>query len=172
MEKQRKKEMIKAVLAIAVLVIIIFLVGLMMIRYSVEGEKNMPFYLSKITIISTAEGVENIQSVEKWNMNIYQNNDIYFSIQKSKNEKEEAIESVSIENIKITKEPKIGKIEVYMPNSMEGRNFVYTQDYIVKDQALTYQGANKTDLKALQIGNQGGNIAIRFSNVGIRKLYF
>ena len=173
MEKQKKKEIIKAVLAVAFLVILICIVGIMMIRYSVEGEKDMPFYLSKITMISTAEGVEHADSIEKWNMDIYQNNDIYFSIEKSENaDEDETIKSVSIENIQITKTPAVGAIKSYMPNSGEGRAFTYTEDYVIQNQSLTYQGGTQTDLKMLQIGNQGGNIAIRFTNTGIRKLCF
>ena len=173
MEKQKKKEIIKAVLAVAFLVILVCIVGLMMIRYSVEGEKDMPFYLSKITMISTAEGVEHADSAEKWNMDIYQNNDIYFSIEKSENaDEDETIKSVSIENIQITKTPAVGEIKSYMPNSGEGRAFTYTEDYVIQNQSLTYQGGTQTDLKMLQIGNQGGNIAIRFTNTGIRKLCF
>ena len=173
LEKQKKKEIIKAIIAVAFLIILLIIVGLIMIKYSVEGEKNMPFYLSKMTIISTAEGVENADSTEKWNMNIYQNNDIYFSIEKNENADEnEAIKSVSIENIQITKTPIIGEIKSYMPNSGEGRVFTYTENYVIQNQSLTYQGGTQTDLKMLQIGNQGGNIAIRFTNTGIRKLYF
>ena len=173
LEKQKKKEIIKAVLAVAFLVILICIVGIMMIRYSVEGEKDMPFYLSKITMISTAEGVEHADSIEKWNMDIYQNNDIYFSIEKSENaDEDETIKSVSIENIQITKTPAVGAIKSYMPNCGEGRAFTYTEDYVIQNQSLTYQGGTQTDLKMLQIGNQGGNIAIRFTNTGIRKLCF
>ena len=172
LEKQKKKEIVKATVAVAFLVILICVVGLMMVKYSVEGEKDMPFYLSKITLISTAEGVEHTDSTEKWNMDIYQNNDIYFSIEKRENAKEaETIKSVSIENIQITKKPAIGEIKFYMPNSGEGRVFTYTEESIIQNQSLTYQGGTQTDLKMLQIGNQGGNIAIRFTNTGIRELY-
>ena len=45
MEKQKKKEIIKAIIAVAFLIILLIIVGLIMIKYSVEGEKNMPFYL-------------------------------------------------------------------------------------------------------------------------------
>ena len=106
-------------------------------------------------------------------MDIYQNNDIYFSIEKSENaDEDETIKSVSIENIQITKTPAVGEIKSYMPNSGEGRAFTYTEDYVIQNQSLTYQGGTQTDLKMLQIGNQGGNIAIRFTNTGIRKLCF
>ena len=53
----------------------------MMIKYEVEGETNMPYQLSKIVIIGTVEGVETTEKgKEKWNFDIYQNNDVYFYI--------------------------------------------------------------------------------------------
>ena len=83
MGENDKKEKIKACIAMAIIIIIILLSIIFSIKYQVEGESNMPFKLSKITIVSTAEGNENEGAKEKWNMSIYQNNDIYFSIEKN-----------------------------------------------------------------------------------------
>ena len=47
---------------IVIIVVILFVVGLLVLRYSVEGETNMPFDLSKIVIISTQEGVDDGQT--------------------------------------------------------------------------------------------------------------
>ncbi len=58
MDKEKKKQIIKLCVAVLVFAIIIILVAAVMIRYQVEGDKNMPFNLSKIIIISTAEGNE------------------------------------------------------------------------------------------------------------------
>ena len=43
----------------------------------------MPFKLSKITVISTAEGEEKTgeEQTNKWDLTVNQNNDIYFRIQ-------------------------------------------------------------------------------------------
>ena len=165
-----RKDNIKACIAIAVVILIILLSILYSVRYQVEGEINMPFKLSKITVVSTAEGVENEGTAEKWNLSIYQNNDIYFSIEKNERNKEECIvESVSIENIQIVKEPEIGQVRIYMPNSSDGRLFTYTDDTIINDNKLIYKGALKTNNKTLEIGNQGGTVVIRFSNADIGK---
>ena len=43
------------------------------------------------------------------------------------------IESISIENIRIVKAPKIGEVITYMPNSSEGRLYDYSEDYIVDE---------------------------------------
>ena len=127
LEETRRKEKIKACIAIAVIVLAIIITGIISMKYYVEGETNMPFTLSKITIVSTAEGVENEGAQEKWNLSIFQNNDIYFSIEKNDNNKEdEIIESVSIENIQVLENPKVGQIKTYMPNSSDGRLFSYS----------------------------------------------
>ncbi len=166
--EERRKEKLKACIAIALIILAILIVGILSMKYSVEGEFNMPFILSKITVVSTAEGVENEGATEKWNLSLYQNNDVYFSIEKNeKNQKETMIESISIENIEITQKPKIGTVQVYMPNSLEGRLFSYAEEYIVSGNKLTYRGANKSNTKTLEIGNQGGTALIRFSNAKV-----
>lgn len=169
MDEIRKKEKIKACIAIGIIILAILITGIITLKYYVEGEKNIPYKLSKITIVSTAEGVENKGTEEKWNLSVYQNNDVYFSIEKNREneENDELIESISIENIEITKAPNIGKIKIYMPNSLEGRTFSYEEDYIIEQKTLKYKGAAKTNVKNLEIGNQGGTAIIRFSNNGI-----
>ena len=168
MEETRRKEKIKACIAIAVIVLAIIITGIISMKYYVEGETNMPFTLSKITIVSTAEGVENEGTQEKWNLSIFQNNDIYFSIEKNDNNKEdEIIESVSIENIQVLENPKVGQIKTYMPNSSDGRLFSYSDEYIVQENKLTFKGASKSNSKTLEIGNQGGTAVIRFANTQI-----
>ena len=138
-----------------------------MIKYEVEGDKNMPFILSKIVVVSTAEGVEK-EGKNKWNFNVYQNNDIYIYIDKNQQYlgKNTYIDKVRIENIKITNKPIKGDIKTYMPNSLEGRLFNYEDTYIIEEK-LEYKGASKSNSKTLEIGNQGGNALIRFSNTNL-----
>jgi 1-acyl-sn-glycerol-3-phosphate acyltransferase len=53
-----KKETIKFWVAIFLLVLVLMIVSILMIKYEVEGEKNMPFEFSKMVIISSAEGLD------------------------------------------------------------------------------------------------------------------
>lgn len=162
---ERKKEKIKACSAFAFVTLIILIVGIIIFKYQIEGETNMPFVLSNMYVVSTAEGTENENSEEKWNIKIYQINDIYFNIEKNKDYNKQAkIQSVQIDNIQIIESPTKGKINTYMPNSSDGRQFTFEEEYILEKNSLTYKGATKTDTKKLEIGNQGGTIAIRFSN--------
>lgn len=167
MEKTRRQEIIKACIAIAIIILAIIITGIISMKYNVEGESDMPFTLSKITMVSTAEGVHKEGAEEKWNLSIFQNNDMYFSIEKSEKNKEEMLEGISIEHIQVTKKPIIGEVKTYMPNSLEGRLFSYEQEYMVPENKLTYKGGSKSNSKTLEIGNQGGTAVLRFSNMGI-----
>lgn len=161
------KDKLKMSIALGILLTIFMVVLIIVIQYQIEGEKNMPYKLSKITIISTAEGQQNINSEEnlKWNLNVNQSNDIYFFIDKNTS-KDEIIDSVTISNVQITRQPSKGKIKVFMPNSTEGRTFVYKDEYIIEDK-LEYKGGKSTNTQTLEIGNQGGYALIRFANTTI-----
>lgn len=169
MDKEKTKRRIKFWIAISILAIIILLVATIMIRYQVEGDQNMPFNLSKIIVVSTAEGQET-EGERKWNFNIHQNNDVYIYFDKNENYwgQEKKIESVRIENINITKAPTKGEIKAYMPNSLEGRLYNYSDEYIVNG-ALEYKGADESNPQTLEIGENGGRALISFSNVGLEQ---
>lgn len=145
-------------------VLIIAVIGLLILKYDVEGEKNMPFKLSSIILISSAEGYQEKENPDyKWDAEIYQNNDIYLNIEKNKNYKEtELIKSIQIENIKTNKTPEVGTFKFYRTSSKENV-FEYREEYEIKDK-LEYIGDLKTDLANLKISNQGGTIIIRAVN--------
>lgn len=165
---EQKKQTIKLVIAIVVLVLILALVGIAMIIYEVEGETNMPFELSKIVVIGTAEGVEKEEGETQWNFSIYQNNDVYLYIDENKeaNQEELLIKNVKISNIQIEKEPQKGTIKAYMPNSEAGRLYSYDEQFIVEEK-LEYKGASQSSSTELEIGSKGGTLLIRFSNTDI-----
>ena len=168
MKKEKIKNAIKAGATIIILAIIIIMVITIMMRYEEKGEQNMPFIISKIAIVSTAEGTEESTNQESnsndWKFNVIQNNDIYFTISKNENyKKNEIIKSVKIRNIQILENPKIGKVVAYMPNSLEGRRFKYVDEYKIEN-ALRYKGASQSNEKNLEIGNQGGSISMSLCN--------
>lgn len=145
-------------------VLIIAVIGLLILKYDVEGEKNMPFKLSSIILISSAEGYQEKENPDyKWDAEVYQNNDIYLNIEKNKNYSEtELIKSIQIENIKINKTPEIGTFKFYRTSSEENV-FTYKEEYEIKDK-IEYLSDLKTDLSNLKISNQGGTIIIRTVN--------
>ena len=81
---ESRKQTIKLVIAISIICLILITVAILMIKYEVEGETDMPFKLSKIIVVGTVEGVEKGESDKKWDFSIYQNNDIHFYIDQNK----------------------------------------------------------------------------------------
>lgn len=169
-----RKEKIKQCIAISILTIIISVVAIIIIKYQVKGETNMPFNLSKITIISTAvsrlkdeENIQKIKEISQWDLTVNQINDIYFFVDKNDQYKKQAIlEAVTIENIKTTKLPQKGTIKAYMPNSVNGLLFDYEEKYVIQN-SLTYRGAKESNEKNLEIGNQGGKALIGIVNQNV-----
>ncbi|MCR5147081.1 MAG: hypothetical protein K6B70_07075 [Clostridia bacterium] len=180
---------------LAVVTAIAFAVFTVM-KYDVEGERNVPFRIGKVIVISSAattdgtvveENVEETNANEGenvevpevtpapenqeenyiWNEKVVQTNDIYIYLDKDSNyKKDEIIKSVKIDNIKILENVKLGKVQVYMPNSLNDGLYKYVNDYLVNS-SLTYKGSVNDNVKALEIGNQGGCICISFANVGL-----
>ena len=113
------KKIIKRNVLFFILVLAIALIGLIILKYHVEGEQNMPFDLSEILGVSTAEGNQKEETGDnKWNVDIYQTNDVYLNIKKNKNYKDtEIIKNIEIKNINIDEKPSIGKIELYVPSN-------------------------------------------------------
>ena len=159
------KEKLNKVLALLIIVIAFAVTLMIMLKYKTEGETNLPFLLTKIMIVSSADSETKQENPDnyKWNMSINQYNDIYMEIKKNYEYKRDCyIKSVSIENLKIS-EPKIGKEIAYMPNSTDGKQYVYDDNFIIKDK-LTYNGASANNPKSLEIANQGGNVLFRIAN--------
>ena len=76
------KRAFHVIIMVSIIFILLVFVGFVMLRYSVEGEKNMPFELTKISIISSSEGIDKKETDSKWDFNINQFNDIYLYIDK------------------------------------------------------------------------------------------
>ncbi len=159
------KEKIKTSIAAIVLIILIFIAITITYRYSIEGERNMPFNLSKIVIGSMVVSSDNPIANDVIENEIVQNNGVYFEIKKNeKYEKEATIKNIEISNIQVTKKPQKGDIKVYIPNTTENKRFTYSDNYILEGNLLTYKGASKSDTTTLEINNQGGIIGIAFGN--------
>ena len=158
-------------IAVFIIALIVTIICLLMLKYEVEGEDNMPFELSQMVVVSTAEGID-IDGETTWNFNIVQNNDIYIHISKNKNYKEtEIIKNVIIDNMVIDEAPAKGKIMMYRPSDSRDAMYEYGDEYKIND-ALIYEGAEETNLKELNLANQGGVIALRYCNSELRNIFF
>ena len=143
------KKIIHIFIVIFITALVATIIALIILKYNIEGENNMPFELSKIMVVSSAEGIEEIEenNENKWNLNIFQNNDIYLEISKNKNYKEtEIIDEIIIDNFNIIKNPRKGKISIYKPTSKEGLLYENIEENEIKDK-ITYIGGEESSIK-------------------------
>ena len=143
-----------------VVILIIIISFFVMYKYYVKGETNMPFKVSKIYIVSSAQ-TENIELEEnkQYVADIIQKNDIYISIEKNnKYKKDEIIKQIKFDNFKIIEDSDKGSLTIYRPSKKEGKTYEYIEEYEVSN--IEYIGTQKTDIKSeeLTIANQGGII--------------
>lgn len=163
-----RKEKIKIATTLFLIVIGFIITIIIMLKYNIEGEKNMPFKLSEIIVISSGLGESKKENPEnyKWNLDLIQYNDIYLQISKNAEYKKNSyIESISIENFKTTS-PKVGNTRMYMPSSTEKSLFTFEDNYLI-NRKLTFNGADSSNTKMLQVNNQGGNIIFRVANTEV-----
>ena len=152
---------------IIVIIVAIFFTGLMIIlRYDEKGETNMPFDITKISVISKADG-DNVEDDKNiWNKKISQNNDIYIYIEKNENySKTETINNVLLNNFKVIENPQIGNISFYKPSTSENANFENKDEF--KTDSIIFTGKQASNIQALEISNQGGIVAFRCANENI-----
>ena len=164
-DKSKINKLILKSAYVVIIVLIIAVIALLILKYEVEGEKNMPFKLSSIIIVSNAEGYQEEQNLEyKWDVEVYQINDIYLNIEKNKNYKEtEVIKSIVIDNIQVNKIPQVGKIEIYRPSSDSFQTYSYKEEYRIEGKT-EFIGDTSSDIKNLRISNQGNTIMFRILN--------
>lgn len=157
MDLQGKNKIIRNCLILLFLTLLLSVVLFIMYKYGVEGEKNMPFYITKLITVSSAETQDLELNENLYQANIIQNNDIFIAIEKNKNySKQDAIKSIIFNNFKILKHGAVGKVKIYR-TSEEEKKFIYSENYEIKD-SIEYIGDLNTNLKMenMTIANQGG----------------
>lgn len=163
MSQNLKKKIFHICMIILIIISIFFVVGMFILEYQVKGETNLPFELSKISIISTvdAESVEG--ALERWNLNVNQNNDIYIYIEKNDNyRKTETIKEVSVDNFIILEKPLKGNLSIYKP-SKEDVSIFKNKEYNIADKII-FNGDLSSNIQDLKVSNQGGVVAFRCAN--------
>lgn len=159
----KNKKYLKLIITIIILAVIFFVVGIIVLKYNVEGETNMPFQLSKISIISSSQGIDKETTETKWAFDVCQDNDIYLYIDKNHGYgKTEVIQSVKIDSIQIESMVK-DNIKIYRPDEREEKA-IFTNEEKNQMQTIEYLGDVESNLKQLKISNQGGLIVFRCSN--------
>lgn len=169
MEKEAKRRIIKKYIFISFLIIAIIISMLLMVKYNVEGEKNMPFKLSKIIIKSSVDA-KSIESENLWDLDLIQNNDIYIYINKNEHiSSAEKIQNVKIEKMAIREKNKVGTVKAFLPTSNNLKTLFSqsTENYFNK--SIEYSASTSDNLEKQEICQDGGMIALRISNQEIGK---
>lgn len=158
-----RKKYFHIIMIIVIFAVILFALGIIVLKYSVEGETNMPFQLSKISVISSSEGLDKEATDTRWAFDVYQSNDVFLYIDKNDGYgKTEAIKSVEINNIQIEGKKK-DNIKIYKPDEQEEKLvFKNREENMVE--SIEYTGDMESNLKQQKISNQGGIVAFRCSN--------
>lgn len=155
----KKKELIKKSIFLICVAILILLAVLIMLRYEVEGEKDLPYKINKILLVSTVDGKPNEDPENLWNIDITQTNDIFIYIDPEGKPKE-TIKEVSLENFSIIKTPQKGNVEILRPTAdLDNLYSNSVQNYL--NDKIVYVGAKLDDMKSLEISNNGGVAGFR-----------
>ena len=156
------KRYLKIALTLTIIVIVIFLISLVILKYETEGEntKDLPFIIEKISLVSTADGIENNNNTDfLWSGNLIQVNDIYLKISKNPN-MNKIIKNVAIQNLEVTS-PEKGTICL----ARIIKNDDTSNNYIIENlNEYNFVGGQSTSLDKLTIANQGGIIGLRAIN--------
>ena len=162
-----KKRIIHICAIAFVVVMIVLTAGWFMLKYSVEGEKNLPFNLKKISIISSAESHIGQDAEEKWHAGILQKNDIFITLEKNENyKKTDTIKEIKLENFTISKAKDEHIITIYRPATND-LDYTYSDEYKIENE-IVIKGAQESNAELLTINNQGGVIgfSITAGNLG------
>lgn len=167
MPKQKLSKKILNICIVCIIIIMIIFVSIMFIlNYNENGETDMPFQVSKISIISTTDGQDAENKDFRWAINVVQNNDINIYIEKnSTHRKQETIKSVILDNFQINTAPSIGSIYFYKP--IEDTVSLFKNSDENKFETLEFKGSKTTNSKKLEISNQGGIVRFRCANLNV-----
>ena len=160
--KTNTKNALKKSIFIAFLLILITVVFSIVVKYDVEGEATLPYSLEKILIVSKVSTSNNEDSANLWNISLEEDNDVYLYINKTDEESDNTIKSISLENFTVTNQAKIGEPVIYRPTGdLNNLYDLSEQNYL--GSSITYNGAKADTLKTLEVRNEGGTIGFRAS---------
>lgn len=166
--KSKKRKTIEFNIGIFVIAIAITVIAITLLKYQVEGEKDMPYVLKQMVLISTANGTNTPSEEYKWNIDIYQNTDIYFEIARNTEYKtNENIKNVKIQNINITPNSNFTP-NAYIPSTEGTEMFSYTEQNLAGTE-IEYTIDKNKDAKTRKLTTEGGILALSFCipNIGV-----
>lgn len=166
MRQRLSKRMFHITMVIVIIIAVSFIALVMAVKYDTSGETNMPFSITKISIISTVDGQNVENSSNKWELQVSQNNDIYIYVEKNENySKTEVIDNITIDNFQVLNKDVQDNIEFYKPSNNTVSVFENKDEYKVSN--VEYIGDLTSNMQNMKISNQGGIVAFRCSNINI-----
>lgn len=156
------KTTFKKCLFLAFILVALTIVFSLVVRYQVVGEDNLPYAISKILIVSKVSTSDNDQTANLWDINLEEDNDVYIYIDKSDEESTDTLQSVTLENFRVTKPATLGNAVIYRPTGDLENLYDYSEQNYLGD-SITYTGAKIDTMKTLEIRNEGGTIGFRAS---------
>jgi hypothetical protein len=165
--KTNKINVLKRCLFLAFIIIAITIVISIVIKYHVEGETTLPYYIKQIRIVSNVGSKNNEDTENLWNVELSENNYIFIDIAKSSTSNNDTIKDIKMDNFTITTPSEKGNIIIYRPTGdfVSGnpeKLYEYSeQNYLDSD--ITYTGAKVDTLKTLEIGNEGGMLGFKIA---------
>ena len=153
------KRVLFGVFLLAMIGVVIFIIK----KYEIEGEKNLPYSLEKILIVSNVDGKRNEDAENIWNISLSEYNDVYVYIKNDENISEDVtIKDITLDNFKVTSKAKKGDLKLYRPTGELNNLYTYSEQSYLENN-IVFQGSKIDDLKNLEIGNKGGVMAFRTS---------
>ncbi len=150
-----------------IMVVLLFILGVTILDYNENGESNMPFNISKISVISTSEGIDKVSEGNKWAFDINQNNDIFVYIKKNDGYgKTETIKNIVLDNFQVNKQSEKGEMKIFKPDTTSEVQIFTNKEENVEN-SLEYVAGTESNFKNLQISNQGDKLAFRYSNANV-----
>mgnify|MGYP003293036621 CR=1 FL=1 len=142
-------------------------------KYHVEGEKNLPFNITKLVVVSSAKTQDIELNENMYQANVIQENHVYLAIEKNeKYSKEDAIKKITFNNFKIIENGKKGTVKFYR-TSTGNKEFEYNNNFEINNN-IEYIGSKETNLKAenMTIANQGGLIELSIAMTDLGKITY
>ena len=148
---------------IFIIFIILFVLAVTVLEYNTDGDNNLPFEISKISVISSVEGYDIENSENKWDLEVNQNNDIYLYVTKNEEyNKTETIKEIILNNFNIIQTSQVGSLKILKPDSnIESVIFKNTAENETNE--IIYTGDVDSSIKEQKISNQGGLVVFRYA---------
>ena len=156
-----RKKLVKRCLFLVALSAVFLTIILIMARYEEEGEKDIPFDISKILVVSSVDGVNKENTEHIWDINVSQVNDVYVYLDVIEDPKK-VIKNVSFENFKVINNES-EDIKIYRPTGDLEKLYTYSKENYI-DKSIVFEGAQRDDIQNLEISCIGGMCGFRIAN--------